>query len=455
MDTFSIIRKAVADQAADLSKVGVDPRTAHVGRITAAVQSVVDVLTPPQGGRYIVGFADISTAATSLGEHRIIVSSKPLKDSTLNMVEQAVVIATFAAHEIGHTIITAPRKEMIEAHNPKSGFHAVTNLADDIILEPWMVDRFPILADAFEFTGLWVLRSTAPSLPKVVKMTKAMTTAERFNAILSATRYDDTTDIVWDGAAAEAERDWGRDWKRRLIEARVRDHATFLALCDEMWERIRTEADEDEPVEQPPIIDCPIGPSNEKPPEGGEEPPVDGPKPPVNDGGEEPPTDGPDEGGDEPPVDGPTQPTDKPGEGGEQPSDKPADPNDQPRDWDDDKPGDEPGEEPTDEPGKEQGEDGKEQGEQPSTDTDGPSEDKPDPDRDGPENPDGEGGGGNSEATSRDEDSLDPDEIDKSTHDQAERHEWDADDTEAAVRTYASTTVTSFGRHGSISTRWD
>jgi hypothetical protein len=59
----------------------------------------------------------------------------------------------------------------------------------------------------------------------------------------------------------------------------------------------------------------------------------------------------------------------------------------------------------------------------------------------------------------RDETDFDKSEVDKSTHDQAERppYDWDRDGqhAEEAVRKYTSTTVTAFGKHGSLSTIWE
>ena len=68
MDTFSIIRNALAATENDPDKVGLAQDIIDAGRIIAAVQVVVDALTPPDGGRYIVGFKDIATAGTSLAD---------------------------------------------------------------------------------------------------------------------------------------------------------------------------------------------------------------------------------------------------------------------------------------------------------------------------------------------------------------------------------------------------
>lgn len=465
MDTFTLVRSALAASEKDEDRADLPAQTREIGRITAAVQTVVDALTPPDGGRYIVGFVDVSTAATDLSARRIIVSRKPLSDRSLSLVEKAVVVATFAAHEIGHTIITRPRAALIKAHNPKSGYHAVANLADDIVLEPYMADRYPILRDAFAFTGLWVLRNTAKNLPKVERGGWE-TTPERFNTLISATRYGDIADIVWADAKARRERDWARGWAARLVAADTRDHATFLALCDEAWERIRTkDADEEEPQG------------------GGGEPCDDGD--PTDEPNDEPqPGDEPGEGEDGEGEDGDdaTQPGDEPGEDGDEQGDEPGDdatdgedgdgdPNEAPRDWDDEdgEDGDEPGEgedesdgtdgsgesmdgadesdEQGDEPGDEDGE-----GDMSGSDVED-GEGQPDSDSDG------EGGGGNAHANAddmRDEDEWNDDDVDESTHSEANPERWDygASEVEEAIRTYTNTSSTAFGRHGKISTTW-
>lgn len=456
MDTFSIIRDALDRSASDPDKIGMDPRVRMAGRVIEAVQTVVDTLTPPDGGRYIVSFADVGTAGTALGTRRIVVSSKPLNDLSLSLVEKAVVIATLAAHEIGHTMVTRPRREPVDVvgvHNAHSGYHTVANLADDIILEPFMVDRFPILADAFEFTGLWVLRSgSADRLPLVDTLNRGTTTAGRFNIILHATRYGDIPEIEWRDENVCAERDWARDWSRRLLALRLLDHGGFIAACDEVWERIRTVDETPEPEPEPPVI---TEPGDEPDDEDGDDEDEDGDEPPTTDGPTGP-------GGDEP--------DDEPGEGkdGELPNpDRPGD------DWDDDgKDGD--GED-DDEPGGDTGS-GDSEPDDPADDGDGDGDggdddgDEPvdettdDGDHDytghesGEATDDAEGGGGNAEAdanTLRDEDDFDQDEVDETTHEQASTEDGGDDDTQSAVRTYEATTVTRFGLHGSMSTTWD
>jgi hypothetical protein len=466
MNTFTLVQRALDATLDDPAKVGLGDRDIETGRIVSAVQTVVDALTPPDGGRYIVGFADISTAQTSLGERRITVSSKPLSDRSLTLVEKAVVIATFAAHEIGHTLVTRPREDRVQKHNPHTGYHAVANLADDIILEPVMVDRFPILADAFTFTGEWVLRATAKELPKTHVMSPDMTTADRFNMLLSATRYGDIAEIVWPPAAIE-ERDWGRAWADRLIDAPLADHDTFLALCDEAWVRLRSKPEIEEPIiveTQPGGDDEPDDePSDEDGEDEGEGGSDDGES--ENEGDEsdedgESEGEGEDEGegneseaeseaddatdGDDTTDDADGESEDGDPDEGEAENEGPGssnegegegDVNDQPRDWDDD----------------EDDDDATSTTPEGSDNETADSLDTPD---------DAEGGGGNSaadDAPLRDEDDFDRNKVEQSMHDSAERdpYDWNAQQVEQAVRTYVSTTVTAFGRHGSITTTWE
>ena len=455
MDTFSIIREALRKSESDpAAHAGLSHDEVIAGRVIAAVQTVVDALTPPVAGRYVVGFANIGTAGTDLHALNIFVSSKPLYDQSLSLIEKCVVITTLAAHEIGHTHVTAPRKDLIGAHNPSSGFHAVANLADDIILEPFMVERFPILADAFEFTGLWVLRNGKGPFPKVYRMKRDMTTADRFNVILNGSRYGDVPEVVFVGAA-EAERDWSRDWARRLIASPLKDHGAFLALVDEAWVRIREEAPEDEQPEQPPIIDDGES-STEGEPENGDE---------GDDEGDDGSTDG--EGDDE-------------SDHGDDDATT-RDPNDAPRDWDDDdddaddgdgdgsdgegEDGDEPdgdtgsGDSKDGEPSDGETNDGDEQGDEPGESNDGESTSGESTDVEDGEQGTGdgdEGGGGGAASSIRDEDSFDKNEADESAHEQSQSRNTPRDTaTEQAVRTYASTTVTSFGKHGTMTTVWD
>jgi hypothetical protein len=348
-----------------------------------------------------------------------------------------------------------------------------------------MVDRYPILQDAFAFTGEWVLRTTAPELPKV-ETGRWDSTPARFNTLISATRYGDGAPIVWEPAAID-ERTWGRSWADRLIALPLRDDAGFLALCDEAWERIRTKDDEVE-TPPPPITDGPVGPG----PDIGEPPTDWDDEQPPTQPGEQPGEDGDDESDDEDGEDQPKgkgKPTDEdgddesddepqPGEGegededgesddatdGDDATDDESDEDGESGDGDGD--GDEDGEDEsngTDESGDsmdgadESDEQGDDDGD---TDGDDPGDGSDDEDADGqPDSPDGEGGGGNAHANAndlRDEDEWDDSEVDQNTHTEAHKQAWDynADLTEEATRTYANTGVTAFGRHGKITTTW-
>lgn len=467
MDTFSIIRNALAASENDPNKAGLAQDIVDTARIVAAVQVVVDALTPPDRGRYIVGFKDIATAGTSLADHTVTVSSKPLRDPNLSIIEKAVVIATFAAHEIGHTFVTYPRRypvDVVKAHNAHSGYHTVANIADDIILEPFMVDRYPILKDAFDFTGAWVLRNTAKSLPVTPVLHHGTSAAERFNIVLSATRYGDIPEIVWTEGKMTEERDWCRDWKARLIALPINDNAAFVAACDEVWEHIRVvdpepepepepEDDEDEPEPEPegededepePLDDNPNG-TNDQPvedepePEDGEDEPEPEPgecEPDPDEGEPEP--NGP--GGDEPG----TETSDEQPQGDdfdEEPEDEDEDGEPAPGESEDE---DEPVEtEPTDEGGEDEDEDG-EESDDPTPGGDEPTDDDTDTDEDTEREPE-----------VRSEDDFNGNEVDKTTHDQAEQVNYDGDLIERQVRQYANTTSVAFGKHGHMSTTWD
>jgi hypothetical protein len=457
MNTFSLITQSLAASEADedrnASTLGRD--TLLAGRVLLAVQTVVDTLTPPDGGRYVVAFADIGTAATMLGERRIIVSSKPLHDNSLSLTEKAVVIATFAAHEIGHTYITRPRGTVVKdradaAGFPFSGYHSVANVADDIILEPFMVERYPILADAFDFTGMWVLRSTKPTFPVVRTVEAGQKTADRFNLMLSATRYGDIPEIVFSGERAIEERDAHRDWARRLIALPTTDHAGFIALVDECWHRICQP--EPPQVEEPPITCGPTGP---------------GPKPEPKDGEDE----------------GPTQPGDEPsdedGEDEGKGKGKGEDDDDEPTDEPGDEPGGEDGDgedgeddEPTDDgqPGGSKGKDG----DQPTPDFGDEDDDEDGEDGDGEPKPDDDGtpkGDGESHGESGDDEDhgtsdgggdphadgsdFDENEVDASTHTNATSDDsWEGAQVEKQVREYNGTGSLAFGNHGKVIVHW-
>lgn len=474
MNTFSLITQSLAASEADEDRnaltLGRD--TLLAGRVLLAVQTVVDTLTPPDGGRYVVAFADIGTAATMLGERRIIVSSKPLHDPSLSLTEKAVVIATFAAHEIGHTYITRPRGTVVKdradaAGFPFSGYHSVANVADDIILEPFMVERYPILADAFDFTGMWVLRSTKPTFPVVRTIEAGQKTADRFNLMLSATRYGDIPEIVFSGKRAVEERDAHRDWARRLIALPTTDHAGFIALVDECWHRICQP--EPPQVEEPPITCGPTGPGPKPEPKDGED---EGPKPEPQPG---------DEQGEDGEDEGPTQPGDEPSDedGEDEGKGKGEDDDDEPTDEPGDEPGGEDGDgedgeddEPTDDgqPGGSKGKDG----DQPTPDFGDEDDDEDGEDGDGEPKPDDDGtpkGDGESHGESGDDEDhgtsdgggdphadgsdFDENEVDASTHTNATSDDsWEGAQVEKQVREYNGTGSLAFGNHGKVIVHW-
>lgn len=473
MNTFSLVQKALNESAKDTSKADLDFRTIEAGRVLHAVQTVVDALTPPDGGRYVVGFADITSAGTNLTERRIIVSSKPLRDSSLTLVEKAVLLVTFAAHEIGHTIVTRPRKALVQEHSSSDGFHACANLSDDIILEPVMVDRFPILADAFEWTGLWLMRQSPNPLPKVQRMVPGMETAARFNVLVNATRYGDIPEVVWFDDRARAERDWARDWAKRLKALRLTDHTGFLLLCDEAWVRIRSDENLPEPEPQPAQggDEGEPEPSEDESDEQGEPGSEGDAEEGEDDDDADDDADGDDDGDDESDdahdaTDDATDDEsgeDEPGDGDGESEDGDGDEGDEGEG--EDGSGDADGEGEGEGPGQPDpsitsfNDDDDDDGE---SDEDGESEDGEGTDTDGGTgngNDDGAGGGGNSAADSntlRDENDFDKSDVEETTHDSSEGNPLSiaAEDAEDRVRQFASATTTTFGKHGSLPTIW-
>lgn len=512
MDTFSIVRQALDKSAGDEQVGLVADRVTTIARVVHAAQTVADALTPADGGRYIVGFADVATAGTDLAGRRIIVSSKPIYDENLSLIEKAVVVATFVAHEIGHTEISRFKAEQVRLHGERKGkgYHSVSNLADDIILEPWMIDRYPILADAFAFTGLWVLRSTAKELPKR-EHGNWESPAQRFNTILSATRYGDVEEIVWATQTARDERDWGRAWSDRLVAAPIRDVPGFIVLCDELWERIneRPEAEpepepepgEDEAEDEPPVIieRDPLGRSpkgksepqdetdeeqdgedDESEPEGDEPGGSQSDDPTTGDDDESESEDGEGEGSETETEDDTDQDDgageDAEGETEDDESDEGTDEGDDATDGatGEDEDGDDLGEQTSDMPdsfdepegetdgscdndGDDEGTDeGDSKGDDPSTDGGEGSDEE---NADGPEGPKGEGGGGDAEQGAQEpEGDWDTDwddrEVDQTTHNQSES-QGDDEAVETAVREYESTERLAWGKHGTATVRWE
>jgi hypothetical protein len=287
-------------------------------------------------------------------------------------------------------------------------------------------------------------------------MSKGMTTAERFNVVLSATRYGDIADIVFVDTVTLAEKTWSRDWAKRLKALRLTDNDGFIALCDEAWNHIREEADEE------PLQDDQSGQGDE---------------PDTDEGDEDDESEGQSGDQSQPGIDEDEDEADE-GESGESEGDDEGDgASDESEDGEGDE-GDASGES---ESGSEGGSEGDES--DGTTDSgesmDGASESDAQGEGEGGEptdanaekdasdddhasgesgGVDGKGGGGNAEAKAppRSEDDFAQSEVDQSMHEQSEKDPYDysARKAEQAVRTYANTTVTSFGVHGSLPTEW-
>jgi hypothetical protein len=203
-----------------------------MAEVMAAAQRVVDTLTPPAGGRYIVALKDAETASTDYRAHRIVITAKPLFDSSLTQAEVAEVITGLTAHEIGHTIFDAHEAEAVRAHNPHPAYHKCHNVLADHRLETRMRARFPIIGPTFTTVGRWVAKFYRYGDKKAVVAKPTMTSLERFNFMIAAVRYP--TGVRWSAdPLTRAERRRWREWADRYITDDSLD--LHLAGCDEAF----------------------------------------------------------------------------------------------------------------------------------------------------------------------------------------------------------------------------
>jgi hypothetical protein len=203
-----------------------------MAEVMAATQRVVDTLTPPAGGRYIVALKDAETASTDYRAHRIVITAKPLFDSSLTQAEVAEVLTGLTAHEIGHTIFDAHEAEAVRAHNPHPAYHKCHNVLSDHRLETRMRARFPIIGPTFTTVGRWVAKFYRYGDKRAVVATPTMTSLERFNFMVAAVRYP--TGVRWSAdPLTRAERRRWREWADRYIADDSLD--LHLAGCDEAF----------------------------------------------------------------------------------------------------------------------------------------------------------------------------------------------------------------------------
>ena len=81
--------------------------------ILDAVQTVVDVLTDPKGGRFRVALTDKVAASTQLqGRRRVVITSKPML-AGIGRSRAVQVMTGITAHEIGHILYTKPTAKAV------------------------------------------------------------------------------------------------------------------------------------------------------------------------------------------------------------------------------------------------------------------------------------------------------------------------------------------------------
>lgn len=230
-----------------------------------AVQRVVDALTNPEGGRYVVSLSDQGAASGDLNGKRIVISYKPLTDKSLNLAQVTEVMTGLTTHEIGHTVISLITKKVLQERfadasgvDPLAKFLA--NVADDEKLERYMTARFPGIGGSFRPTLEWVTRQYKVD-QKVFKMSADLDLVGRTNLAIAAFRYPFAVRWV-KNALTRREREWWQAWANRYaetgededaIEALLREGLTRLGapdLSDPEQPEQEQESDEGEGDEQ-------------------------------------------------------------------------------------------------------------------------------------------------------------------------------------------------------------
>lgn len=208
-----------------------------------AVQRVVDALTTPEGGRYVVSLSDQGAASGNLTTKRIVITYKPLTDRALNLAQVTEVMTGLTTHEIGHTVISPLTAKVLDerfsdasGQDPLAKFFA--NVADDHKLEVYMTARFPGIGGSFRPTAEWVTRQYGIS-GKLFKMSADLDLVGRTNLAIAAFRYPFAVRWVRN-ALTRREREWWQDWASRYavtqtedeIEALLREGLTRLGAPD-------------------------------------------------------------------------------------------------------------------------------------------------------------------------------------------------------------------------------
>jgi hypothetical protein len=356
----------IIDQALGRSRLNSVKDLEDIAEVLEATQRVVDTLTPPWGGRYIVALKDATTAVTDFQAKTIVITAKPIYDSTLTQGQCAEVLVGLTAHEIGHTIFDGLDWALaVRDRNPHPAYSRLSNLLADHRLEARMATRFPMIGPSFGIMLRWVAKFYKYGEAKAVRATPTMKGPARFDFAVAAVRYP--WGVKWSAdAATRAERRRWREWADEYTQGdTLEEHlagldVAFAWLMDPATPE--PEADEPEPIIDEPE---PLGPTDDDDDEDDEDDEDEDEDEPFDDDEDEdepePGEDESEEGEDEPPI------------------------IDEPQGWDDSPP-DDWDDEPKDEPTPK----GKGEDEADEPDEDGEDEPEEQPDRDGDQPGEGE-----------------------------------------------------------------
>ena len=248
MDTFSLIRNALAQTENDPDKAGLDAVHHRAGRILAAVQTVVDVLTRP------------TAAGTS---SRSPTSPRRARLSPSGASSSAASRCTTRASRWSRRRSSSRRSPLMRSGTRWSPDRA--RCWSRSTTPTPATTRSPTSPTTSSLSRTWSsgtrscgTRSTSPacgsfgprqSLPRSNGSPHDHAT-ERYNLLLHATRYGDIPEVIVSGDAA-LQSVTGAGLGGRLIALRSPTTVASSPCATRSWERIREEAPEDEPSPSP------------------------------------------------------------------------------------------------------------------------------------------------------------------------------------------------------------
>lgn len=166
---------------------------------------------------YVVTFDEsVGTAGTDFKSRKVVISHKPLFDSTLTDDEANVILTAMAVHESDHVAFgkntaEAARKEWGQTgrrgYNPTA--MRISNFLDDVRIERRDVERYPghegIFEPALDYVATSALREHGMDALDPARVPS-------IELAVAATRYP--MYVAWT-PETETERDWWADWSAR------------------------------------------------------------------------------------------------------------------------------------------------------------------------------------------------------------------------------------------------